>query len=69
VLLVAEHGDYPFNQKQQQLYPRFQFFRQIVWTFSEAPSAPFPCTVTSISRGAGTKRSRCMTGRGSCNFR
>ena len=22
VLMVAEHGNYPFNDKQQQLYPR-----------------------------------------------
>ncbi len=33
VLLVAEHGDYPFNDKQQQLYPRFKFFEQVVDTF------------------------------------
>jgi hypothetical protein len=33
VLLVAEHGDYPFNDKQQQLYPRLKFFQQVVDTF------------------------------------
>ena len=36
VLLVAEHGDYPFNDKQQQLYPRFKFFQQVVDTFRRA---------------------------------
>jgi hypothetical protein len=33
VLLVAEHGNYPFNDKQQQLYPRFEFFQQVVDVF------------------------------------
>ena len=33
VLMVAEHGNYPFNDKQQQLYPRFEFFEQIVKVF------------------------------------
>ena len=33
VLLVAEHGNYPFNDRQQQLYPRFKFFQQVVETF------------------------------------
>ena len=39
VLLVAEHGDYPFNDKQQQLYPRFKFFQQVVDTFRRAGRA------------------------------
>ncbi len=39
VLLVAEHGEYPVNQKQQQLYPRFQFFRQIVEIFRSSQRA------------------------------
>ena len=29
VLLIGEHGDYPFNEKQQQLYPRRHFMEQI----------------------------------------
>jgi hypothetical protein len=33
VLLVAEHGNYPFNGRGQQLYPRFRFFQQVVETF------------------------------------
>ena len=30
VLLIAEHGNYPFNEKGQQLYPRYEFFKQVV---------------------------------------
>ncbi|MDP6981954.1 MAG: hypothetical protein QGG05_02570 [Candidatus Latescibacteria bacterium] len=33
VLLIAEHGDYPSNDKGQKLYPRFEFFSQIVDVF------------------------------------
>jgi hypothetical protein len=33
VLLIAEHGDYPDNDKQQKLYPRYEFFREIVEVF------------------------------------
>jgi hypothetical protein len=33
VLMVAEHGDYPSNDRQQQLYPRFEFFQQVVDCF------------------------------------
>jgi hypothetical protein len=36
VLMVGEHGDYPFNDKQQQLYPRYQFFEQIVQVFRDS---------------------------------
>ncbi len=30
VLLIAEHGDYPFNAKLQKLYPRGKLFREIL---------------------------------------
>src|ERR1051325_9067783 len=30
VLLIAEHGDYPRNEKGQHLYPRYELFREIV---------------------------------------
>lgn len=33
VVVVCEHGDYPHNEKKQQLYPRFEFFEQIVKVF------------------------------------
>ncbi|MBT4100829.1 MAG: hypothetical protein HOM68_18485 [Gemmatimonadetes bacterium] len=33
VLLIAEHGDYPSNDKGQKLYPRFEFFSEIVDVF------------------------------------
>ena len=33
VLLVGEHGDYPFNAKEQRLYPRRRLFEEIVKVF------------------------------------
>ncbi|HEY8503471.1 MAG TPA: hypothetical protein VIL46_02740, partial [Gemmataceae bacterium] len=33
VLLVAEHGDYPYNAKGQKLYPRYPYFKEIVKVF------------------------------------
>jgi hypothetical protein len=33
VLVVAEHGDYPYNAKGQKLYPRFEFFQKVVEVF------------------------------------
>jgi hypothetical protein len=30
VLLIAEHGQYPFNDRGQHLYPRYELFEQIV---------------------------------------
>ena len=33
VLLIAEHGDYPNNEKGQTLWPRYEFFRQMVSVF------------------------------------
>ena len=29
VLLIAEHGDYPLNDKLQKLYPRGRYFREV----------------------------------------
>jgi hypothetical protein len=33
VLLIAEHGDYPYNEKLQKLYPRGRFFREVLDVF------------------------------------
>jgi len=33
VLLIAEHGDYPYNDKLQKLYPRGKFFREVLEVF------------------------------------
>jgi hypothetical protein len=30
VLLIAEHGDYPYNEKLQKRYPRGRFFREVL---------------------------------------
>ena len=30
VLLIAEHGEYPFNEKLQKLYPRGKLFREVL---------------------------------------
>ena len=35
VLIVAEHGDYPRNAKGQILYPRYEFFKQVVEVFQK----------------------------------
>jgi hypothetical protein len=36
VLTVCEHGEYPFNDKQQELYPRYEFFEQVVDVFRKS---------------------------------
>ena len=36
VILVCEHGNYPHNEKQQQLYPRYEFFERIVKVFKDS---------------------------------
>jgi hypothetical protein len=36
VLLIGEHGNYPFNDKQKQLYPRYEFHQQVVDVFRKS---------------------------------
>ena len=41
VVIIAEHGDYPKNEKGQILYPRFEFFQKVSKVFeSERRSVP-----------------------------
>jgi hypothetical protein len=35
VLIIAEHGDYPRNEKGQILYPRYEFFQQCLQVFEQ----------------------------------
>ena len=44
VLLIAEHGDYPVNDKGQTLYPRYEFFQETVDVFRNSQrSVPIFC--------------------------
>jgi hypothetical protein len=36
VLLIGEHGGYPRNEKGQTLYPRYEFFAQIIDVFRKS---------------------------------
>jgi hypothetical protein len=36
VLLIGEHGDYPWNERGRHLYPRRYFFEQIAGVFGES---------------------------------
>ena len=36
VLIIAEHGDYPYNAKGQKLYPRFEYVQKVVEVFRES---------------------------------
>jgi hypothetical protein len=36
VVLVCEHGNYPHNEKDQHLYPRYEFFEQVVNVFRQS---------------------------------
>jgi hypothetical protein len=35
VLIIAEHGEYPDNEKGQKLYPRYEFFKECVQVFEK----------------------------------
>jgi hypothetical protein len=44
VLLIGEHGDFPFNPKVQKLYPRYEYFHNIVEVFAKSgQSVPVFC--------------------------
>ena len=39
VVIIAEHGDYPSNEKGQRLYPRHAWFREVVKVFEASGRA------------------------------
>jgi hypothetical protein len=39
VILIGEHGDYPSNDKEQKLYPRFEMFLKITDVFRQSGRA------------------------------
>ncbi|MBA4062806.1 MAG: hypothetical protein C0501_03705 [Isosphaera sp.] len=44
VLLIGEHGDYPYNDRGQKLYPRHEYFKKIAAVFEAAgKSVPVFC--------------------------
>jgi hypothetical protein len=44
VLLIGEHGDYPYNAKGQKLYPRYEYYRKVVDVFEKSGrSVPVFC--------------------------
>jgi hypothetical protein len=36
VIIIGEHGDYPQNEKGQRLYPRYEWFKEIVKVFESS---------------------------------
>ena len=39
VAIIAEHGDYPNNEKGQKLYPRYEWFKECVKVFEQSGRA------------------------------
>jgi hypothetical protein len=39
VVIIAEHGDYPNNEKGQKLYPRYAWFKEVVKVFEASGRA------------------------------
>lgn len=39
VVIIGEHGDYPTNEKGQRLYPRYEWFREVVNVFEASGRA------------------------------
>ncbi|MFO0789035.1 MAG: hypothetical protein U0805_06220 [Pirellulales bacterium] len=36
VVIIGEHGDYPTNEKGQHLYPRYEWFKEVVKVFESS---------------------------------
>ena len=53
VLIVGEHGEYPYNELGQHLLPRYEFFKEVTAVFRASPRtgppAPKTPTITTIT--------------------
>jgi hypothetical protein len=63
VLLIAEHGRYPRNEKGQTLYPRYEFFEQVVDVFRRTGRAAPVFVDKHLSWNARWARSMVETAR------
>ena len=39
VVIIGEHGEYPVNEKGQRLYPRYEWFKEVVKVFEDSGRA------------------------------
>ena len=68
VLLVAEHGNYPFNDRSSNSI-RASSSSSRWWTCSANRARPSRCSAISIFPTTGPRRGRCTNGRASWAFR
>ena len=59
VLLIAEHGEYPFNSKLQKLYPRGKLFREVLEVLKTF-DAPVPIFIDKHLSYDPTEASRML---------
>ena len=62
VLLIAEHGDYAANERDQRMYPRRHFFEQICGVIAASERPVRLSSTTSTSPTTGRTRSGCTNG-------
>src|SRR5262249_38680629 len=63
VLLIGEHGDYPYNAKGRKLYPRFELFQRIASVFRKAGRGVPVCCAKHLSYDRARARQMVETAR------
>lgn len=61
VLLIAEHGDYPWNEQRQKLYPRREFFDEVAAVFRDSGRAVPVFFDKHLSWNSGEARAMAAT--------